>query len=76
VPLLDASGVQALGEFIEQAHIAGAQVVLSGVRQQPKAMLERVRLGGHSDKLFYAADFANAQALALRLLESPEPPRP
>ncbi|CCW19411.1 Sulfate permease [Sphingobium indicum BiD32] len=76
VPLLDASGVQALGEFIEQAHIAGAQVVLSGVQQQPKTMLERVRLGGHSDKLFYAADFANAQALALRLLESPEPPRP
>ena len=74
VPLLDASGVQALGEFVEQAHIAGAQVVLSGVQSQPKAMLERVRLSGHSDKVFYASDFANAQSLALRLLESPNPP--
>lgn len=76
VPLLDASGVQALGEFIEQAHNAGAQVVLSGVQSQPRSMLERVRLGGHSDKVFYASDFANAQSLALRLLESPKTPLP
>ncbi|AMK21633.1 high affinity sulfate transporter, sulfate permease family protein [Sphingobium sp. TKS] len=73
VPLLDASGVQALEEFIEQAHITGAKVVLSGVQAQPQSMLERVHLGASSGKVFYAADFANAQSLALGLLESPKP---
>ncbi|NCP22562.1 MAG: sulfate permease [Erythrobacter sp.] len=71
VPLLDASGVQALEEFIEQTRIAGAQIVLSGVRAQPQSMLERVHLGPASDKLFYAADFASAQLLARGLLDPP-----
>lgn len=65
--------VQALEEFIAQAHIAGAKVVLSGVQAQPQSMLERVHLGASSGKVFYAADFANAQSLALGLLESPKP---
>jgi len=71
VPLLDASGVQALEEFIEQARIAGAQIVLSGVRAQPQSMLERVHLGPASGKLFYTADFASAQLLARGLLDPP-----
>lgn len=70
VPLLDASGVQALEEFVEQARTAGAKVVLSGVQGQPKSMLERVHLGASSAKVFYAADFAKAQALAMSLLEN------
>lgn len=73
VPLLDSSGLQALEEFVEQAHIAGAKVVLSGVQPQPRSMLKRVEMGIDSGKVFYAADFANAQSLALRLLENPEP---
>ena len=73
VPLLDSSGVQALEEFIEQAHIAGAKVVLSGVQAQPQSMLERVHLGVTSGKVFYAADFANAQSMAVGLLGSPKP---
>lgn len=73
VPLLDASGVQALEEFVAEAKAAGAKVVLSGIQSQPKSMLERVHLGGPSGKVFYASDFANAQALALSLLENPPP---
>jgi len=69
VPLLDASGVQALGEFIEQARTSGAKVILSGVQAQPRSMLERVNLGNDSSKVFYAIDYANAQSLALDLLE-------
>jgi SulP family sulfate permease len=69
VPLLDASGVQALEEFFEQAHLAGAKVVLSGVQPQPRSMLERLHRGGATDKIVYAADFANAQTLAVGLLE-------
>ena len=69
VPLLDASGVQALEEFFEQAHLAGAKVILSGVQPQPRSMLERLHHGGATDKIFYASDFANAQTLAVGLLE-------
>jgi SulP family sulfate permease len=69
VPLLDASGVQALEEFVGQANIAGTKVVLSGVQPQPKSMLERVHLGGDVGKVFYAADFVSAQSLAVGLLE-------
>jgi len=71
VPLLDASGVQALEQFIEQTHVAGAKVVLSGVRPQPQSMLDRVHLGPASGKVFFAPDFASAQSLAIELLASP-----
>jgi SulP family sulfate permease len=60
MPLLDASGLQGLEEFVEQARIAGAKVVLSGVQPQPRSML----------------DFAKAQSLAVGLLESPKPKLP
>jgi hypothetical protein len=32
-------------------------------------MLERVRLGSASGKVFYAADYAGAQAMAINLLD-------
>ena len=76
VPLLDSSGLQALEEFIEQARIAGARVVLSGVQAQPRSMLERVGIGADSAKVDFADDFANAQALALGLLEGSGPLSP
>lgn len=68
VPLLDASGAQALEAFVEQARLAGAEVILSGVQPQPRSMLGRVGLGETSRKLSYAADYARAQALAVELL--------
>lgn len=70
VPLLDASGLQALEEFVEQANIAGAKVVLSGVQPQPLSMLERVHLGSGSGKVYHAGNFADALSLALNLVES------
>jgi SulP family sulfate permease len=69
MPLLDASGAQALEEFVEQARIAGAKVILSGVQPQPRSMLGRVGLGETSMKLSYSADYARAQSLAFELLE-------
>ena len=68
MPLLDASGAQALEEFVEQARLAGAEVILSAVQPQPRSMLGRVGLGETSMKLSYAADYARAQALAVELL--------
>jgi SulP family sulfate permease len=68
VPLLDASGVQALEEFVEQARVSGSKVILSGVQPQPWSMLERVHLGSASGKVLYAADYASAQTMAIDLL--------
>jgi sulfate permease, SulP family len=68
VPLLDASGLQALEEFFAQAHLAGSKVVLSGVQPQPSSMLARLHPGGATDQIFYAPNFADAQTLAVRLL--------
>ncbi|WP_447932553.1 SulP family inorganic anion transporter [Sphingopyxis fribergensis] len=69
VPLLDASGAQALEEFVEQARLAGAQIILSGVQPQPRSMLDRVGLGETSAKLSHAVDYARAQSLAVELIE-------
>lgn len=69
MPLLDASGTQALEEFIEQARLAGAQIILSGVQPQPLSMLDRVGLGETSGRIFHAADYARAQSLAVDLIE-------
>jgi SulP family sulfate permease len=72
VPLLDASGLAALESFVEQAHHAGTQVIMSGVQAQPMAMLDRAGLGAASTVVQHAADFARARALASVLLE-PQP---
>ena len=69
VPLLDASGVQALEEFVEQARIGGACVILSGVRPQPFTMLKRARLGRSSGKLLYTANYARALATAASIVD-------
>ncbi len=70
VPLLDASGAQALEEFVEQARMAGTRVIVSGVQPQPRAMLGRIGLGEAADRISYAADYAGAQALAVDLAEA------
>jgi len=69
MPLLDASGAQALEEFVEQARLAGAQIILSGVQPQPRSMLARVGLGETSGNIVFVPDYARAQALAVDLIE-------
>jgi SulP family sulfate permease len=64
VPLLDASGAKAVREFIRQAGVGGAKVVLSGVQSQPAEMLRRADLGAESGEVLYASDYAAALALA------------
>lgn len=73
VPLLDASGVQALQEFAKQAHLAGASVMLSGVQAQPKSMLTRVQSTRDANPFQFADNFVEAQALAVRLVEGRSP---
>jgi SulP family sulfate permease len=71
VPLLDASGVTAVEEFVAQAKLTGAQIILSGVQPQPASMLARVRLGPDTDRLRYAPDYQTALAMARTLAANP-----
>ena len=64
VPFLDASGLAAVEEFVKQAEISGARVILSGVQPQPLDMLERADLGRRSGKIEYAADYLAAIRLS------------
>jgi sulfate permease, SulP family len=68
VPFLDASGAQALSEFIEQAHGAGAKLILSGVQPQPREMLARIGRKASESGLFFEADYRGALDRADKLI--------
>jgi len=67
VPMLDASGVTMIEEFIEQARLSGAQIILSGVRAQPKEMLKRIGLPGDRSGISFESDYPAALQLAKEL---------
>ncbi|MEH6789448.1 SulP family inorganic anion transporter [Parasphingorhabdus sp.] len=67
VPLLDASGVTMIGEFVEQARSAGTKVILSGVQGQPRQMLSRIGLPGDHGDVRFESDYGSALALAGKL---------
>tara|TARA_R110000772_G_scaffold111558_4_gene215537 strand:+ start:1178 stop:2812 length:1635 start_codon:yes stop_codon:yes gene_type:complete len=69
VPLLDASGVTMIEEFIEQAKISGAQIILSAVQPQPLEMLTRVGLNHNDGDLFFEKNYEAALELAEKLAE-------
>ncbi len=70
VSVLDADGVAGVMEFAEQAHRAGAVVILSGVQPQPRGMLARVkRDADHSTRFRMARDYPMAVDMAQRIME-------
>lgn len=64
VPILDASGITVMEEFIAQAQIVGTQIVLSGVREEPLKMLSRAGIGNHEGPVHFAADYPAAIKIA------------
>ena len=64
VPMIDATGATAIEAFVDQAELAGTQVILSGVMPQPLEMLRRVHLGPQDGRIRFAASFADALRLA------------
>lgn len=72
VPLLDASGVSGVSEFVTQAKLASAQVIFSDVQSQPKEMLAR----GHIDEellgVHFAENYTEAVAKAQMLTHASE----
>jgi len=70
VPMLDASGVTMIEEFIEQARVSGARIILSGVQSQPREMLTRIGLPGNQPGIAFETDYPAALQLAKQLTES------
>ena len=74
VPMIDSSGVAALSDFIRRCRVRGVAVIVSGIRPQPREVLERMGLGtGHGgghDNLRLAENFAAARDMAAAMIES------
>jgi len=64
VPVLDASGITVMEEFIAQARIAGTQIVLSGVQRGPLRMLLRAGIRNHDGAVHFANDYPAAILIA------------
>ncbi len=67
VPMLDASGVTMIEEFVEQARLSGSKIILSGVQDQPRQMLARVGVSDDQASVFFETDYGSALSLAERL---------
>ncbi len=64
VPLIDASGVTALRQMIKRCQRNGTRVMLSGLREQPSAILVQMKLRPDGAQLQFVQNFAEAIALA------------
>jgi len=64
VPLIDASGVTALTQMIERCRRHGTKVILSGLREQPLAILAQMGVIEDREGLRFARDFSEALELA------------
>lgn len=64
VPLIDASGVTALRQMIERCARNGTQVILSGLREQPRAILAQMNVRPDGRRLQFAGNFTEAVAMA------------
>jgi SulP family sulfate permease len=71
VPLIDASGVAALRQLLNRCARGGTLLVLSGLREQPKAILEQMGVRADGTRLRFTSDFAEAIAVARARLAQP-----
>lgn len=71
VPMLDASGVTMIEDFVKQAAASGATIILSGVQPQPRDMLTRIGLSGEGAGVYSADDYADALRQAEQLTMIP-----
>jgi SulP family sulfate permease len=64
VPLIDSSGVTALRQMVKRCRRSGTRVILSGLREQPLAILAQMNLRADGIQLQFADNFVAAVALA------------
>lgn len=67
VPLLDATGAEAVMTAINRARRRGAHIVLSGVQRQPMGVLHGLGIRHRRDRVALAADLARAKKTAYDL---------
>ncbi|GMV30401.1 MAG: sodium-independent anion transporter [Rhodanobacteraceae bacterium] len=60
VPLIDASGVTALSQFLSRCERLGTRVILSGLREQPRRVLTQMQVQPDGRQLRFAEGFAQA----------------
>jgi SulP family sulfate permease len=68
VPLMDASGAQAMRQFLDRADRLGIKVFFSGLQPQPHQVLMSMHILEHSNLLMLADDFQIAVETARDLL--------
>lgn len=73
VPMLDASGVTMIEEFVEQARVSGSRIILSGVQNQPREMLARIGLSNDGAEVLFETDYRAALARANQLTGAIQP---
>lgn len=64
VPMMDASGVASLLAVFEKIRRHGGQIILAGVREQPRAVLEEMGVKNGENGVSFTADFGRALELA------------
>ena len=68
VPLIDASGVTALRQFLSRCERLGTRVILSGLREQPRRVLAQMQVSPDGSQLRFADGFAQAIEIMLRVM--------
>lgn len=68
VPMLDATGADALSTLVARAGKRGAHVVMAGVQRQPLGVLRGLGLRHRKGPVIFAPDIARAKAEATHLL--------
>ena len=68
VPMVDASGAHALKTLYERCRKRGTQLVISGLRAQPRRTLARMPLSDHGEGLHLVGNFEQALDLVAALL--------
>lgn len=71
MPYLDASGAASLESIIETCHKHHTFIIFSGLRQQPRALLDKAGVS-HDQEAAFTDNFAQALQLASRLMSDPE----
>jgi len=70
VPMIDASGAHALDQFVARCGKRGIRVLLSGVQEQPRRVLELSALNKAQNFVGHAPDFKAAVAQAKAIIEA------
>ncbi len=68
VPFIDASGMHALETLFDRCHRRGIVLVISGLQQQPRRLIRKMRLDPREGELHFVADFESALELSETLV--------